>query len=401
MPAQRVPYSHAHLHRYANCPRSFQLHYVDDLPAETNDAAKFGGLLHRACATALRDHVTGLCSGPIEPAQLVSAYRDAWIASELTDPARFEQGLELAKAWAVRQGWIDSCDILAIAEPFDLDLDGTRLVGTFDRVDRHGDALRVRRLTSARVPLSREDVEADFQLAILDLAARDLWPNVSQVTLEIELLRHGTVIRTERTDAQRAATREYIRATIAKIEAAERAADFPPRPNLQCTTCEHRSQCPAYADALAAKRTFVCTDSEDLAAVSREREEVARLVKVLSSRKEALEAALKAKLHDVDALHVAGMRYALGTTTTTDYPIAVTLEALERVTGLGTTELLARVAAVSAPALRKLLAELAPTLPSDAFSQLKTTLETLAHRSFSLRLIAKEDAAVVSQGDNR
>jgi hypothetical protein len=49
MSEHRVVYSYSHLNRFASCPRSFQLHYIDRLPAEDSDASRFGRLLHRVC----------------------------------------------------------------------------------------------------------------------------------------------------------------------------------------------------------------------------------------------------------------------------------------------------------------------------------------------------------------
>lgn len=402
MHEHRVVYSYSHLNRFASCPRSFQLHYIDRLPAEDSDASRFGMLLHRTCESALFEHVACRHSGAIEPASVVRAYRRAWAESELGDSLRFEEGLELAKSWAVRQGCVAWHEVIGIEEPFEIAVGDYRIVGKMDRVERAGGVVRVRDYKTTRVPMTREEVEGSLQLAIYDLAAHELWPGAKRVELEIELLRHGTVIRTSRTDEQRAATREYILATIAKIEAVERAgAELPTRPTLQCATCDHRSQCHEYAAALAAKRTFVCTDHDDLVAVSREREEVARLVKVLVGRKETLESILKAQLRERDELRVAGMRYSLGTATYAEYPVDATLDALERATGWPRSELLERLSSVGAPALRKLLAEVLPTLHPDAAAALRKTLDGLAAKSFSIRLVAKEERPAGSQGGAR
>ncbi|HTQ46624.1 MAG TPA: PD-(D/E)XK nuclease family protein [Polyangiaceae bacterium] len=402
MSEHRVVYSYSHLDRFVSCPRLFQLHYIDRLPADDSDASRFGVLLHRTCEAALFEHVACRRSDGIEPASVVRAYRRAWEESELGDTLRFEEGLEIAKSWAVRQGCVAWHEVIGIEEPFEMALGDYRIVGKMDRVERAGDVVRVRDYKTTRVPMSREEVEGSLQLAIYDLAAYDLWPGAKRVELEIELLRHGTVIRTSRTDEQRAATREYILATIAKIEAAERAGgEMPTRPTLQCATCDHRSQCREYADALAAKRTFVCTDHEDLVAVSREREEVARLVKVLVGRKEALEAILKAQLRERDELRVGGMRYSLGTAMYTEYPVDATLDALERLTGLRRDELLERLASIGGPAVRKLVSEIGPTLAPQTAAALKATLDLLAARSFSTRLVAKEERPAGSQGGSR
>ena len=384
-------YSYSHLHRFISCPKSYQLHYVEWLEPESSDASHFGRLLHRTCERAMHEHVCDRRTGAIEPGRITAAFRSAWQENELSDPARFEEGLEIAKAWAARQGWVDWEQIIGIEMPFSLHLGDYRIMGKFDRVDSTGRVLRVRDYKSCRIPMSREEVESSLQLAIYDLAAHVCWPRADRVELEFDLLRHGTVIRTARTEAQREATRAFVLATIAKIEATYYTEDFPARPGLQCTSCDQRSHCPSYAEALATKRTFVCTDEGDLLAVSREREEVALLVKALSTRKEALEAILKHKLGEVDELRLGGVRYLMGKTTNTEYPIGPTLEALEHVTGMPQDELIERVASVSTTALRKFVDELVATQSLEEAQHLRASLEALAHRTFSPRLVTKED----------
>ncbi len=187
MSEHRVVYSYSHLNRFASCPRSFQLHYIDRLPAEDSDASRFGVLLHRTCEAALFEHVACRHDGPIEPASVVRAYRRAWEESELGDSLRFEEGLELAKSWAVRQGCVAWHEVIGIEEPFEIAVGDYRLVGKMDRVERADGVVRVRDYKTTRAPMTREEVEGSLQLAIYDLAAWELWPGAKRVELEIEL----------------------------------------------------------------------------------------------------------------------------------------------------------------------------------------------------------------------
>lgn len=378
------------LQRYAGCPRAYQLHDLEGAPA-ASESSRLASVIRRACAGALRDHAAERRSGGLEPASVVAAYRNAWEASGLSEPASFEEGLEIVKAWGLRQGVVQSDDILAVDQPYRIEVGHWRVTGTMDRADRVGDALRVRIHSTARVPMSRDEADASLQVALCDLAGLAEWPCASRVEVEVELLRHGHVLRIARSEEQREATRAYLIATLDQIEAtAQTGADFPARPGLRCASCDTRDRCPAYADALAARRTFVCTSAEDLAAVSREREEVARLVRVLSDRKEELEAVLRARIKEHGELQVAGMRYTLGTATLTEYPVGPTLEALARITAQPQEVLLERLASIRAPALRKLVDELAPSLSAEVAAQLRGALDSLALRTFSQRFVAKE-----------
>ena len=218
MPERRVVYSHSHLFKFASCPRSYQLHYVERLPAETSDASRFGRLLHRTARCAIREHVAQRRCGPVAPQDVVHAYRQAWRASDLTDAARFEEGLRPAKkgGWSARGGSTGGTSSASSSPSSSRSATTASSARSTASTAPEQVRTRVRDYKTVRVPMSRAEVEESLQLAIYDLAARQLWPNASRVELEIELLRHGTVIRTTRTDEQRAATREYVLATIAR-----------------------------------------------------------------------------------------------------------------------------------------------------------------------------------------
>jgi hypothetical protein len=95
------------------------------------------------------------------------------------------------------------------------------------------------------------------------------------------------------------------------------------------------------------------------------------------------------------------MRYAIGTTTHTEYPVEATLDALERALGWTRGALLERVASIGAPAVRTLVDEVGPTLAPEAAAGLRESLDALASKTLSPRLVAKEERPAGSQGGCR
>ena len=67
-----------------------------------------------------------------------------------------------------------------------------------------------------------------------------------------------------------------VRDALAYVETlgrqTETATEYPARLNSNCSYCDHRKQCPTYADALKGKREFIVEDLADLEGVARERE---------------------------------------------------------------------------------------------------------------------------------
>jgi len=388
--ADRDHYSYSRLHRYAQCPLSFRLHYIDRLPAEIGVPLRFGKLLHRVQEEILRDHVRANATGPLDAGYAAAAYRRGWADSGLADHGLFAEGLGLLGNWIRREGAVDYREVLGIEQDFDLRIGPHRVIGAMDRVDRiAGDAVRVRDYKSSRLPPSRRDVEESLQLAIYDLAARQLWPWAKRVEVGLDMLRHDVLLTTERSDEQREATRQYVLATIAHIESAE---TFPARLSPLCVHCDHRSRCSAYGNALAARQpTFVCTDTGDLVAVSREREELAALLKVLGARKEELDTVLTARLAgdaSEDELELGDKRYSLTTSARREYALEPTLDALADA-GVSRAHALAQIAAVDGRALKRLVDECADRIPRGKLLLLRATLDATAKRSLSARVTVR------------
>jgi putative RecB family exonuclease len=385
-PASSLSLTHSHLERFAHCPLSFRLHYFDRLTADVAAEGHFGLVVHRALAHTVREHVKAGIDGALDPELAASAYRRAWSDSELRDHGVFGEGLALLHRWVAREGRVDPERVLGIEQLFELPVGPIRVQGTLDRVDRiSDDTVMVRDYKTTRLPPSRKDAEDSLRLALYDLAARVLWPWAKRVVVAFDLLRHDAVVAITRSAEEREATRRYILATVAQIERRE----FPARPSTLCAHCDHRSQCPTYADARSGKRTEVGAEPGDLPAVAREREEVVVLLKALGERKDTLDAILRAALGDRNEVRLGGRRYALVTAMHRDYPLPETLHALEAA-GVARETALARLGAVHGSPLKTLLADLAKALPRPEFEALQAALDREARCSPVVRLTVRE-----------
>jgi RecB family exonuclease len=376
-------YSYSRLHRFAHCPLSYKLHYIDWLPPEPSTESELGVVLHRALERVVRDHAGAGRTGPLDAARAAAEYRLAWSESDLSDPAVFAEGLDLVKRWVAREGVVDAADVLAVEQVFDVEVGGVRLLGAMDRVDRIADdAVRVRDYKSGRIPPSRQDVEENLQLAIYDLAAAQLWPWAKRVEVGLDLLRHDRVIALERSGSQRDATRRYVQAMVARIEA---TSDFPARLSTLCTHCDQRTHCSAYMAAHAADPRERGAGERDLVAVAREREELAARIKILGVRKDELDGVLTQQLATQDELVLEGRRYRLVTAARKEYPFLATLNALDGA-GVDSVGAIGRLACIDGAALKRELDELSKQLDPVALRALRAALDGAAKCSLSTRL---------------
>jgi len=280
--------------------------------------------------------------------------------------------------------------VLAVEKEFRLAVGPFTVLGFIDRVNWvNDDTIEVVDYKSNRQLFTRDEVDSSLQLSLYEVAARRLWPWVKNVKLTFRMLRHGIRQETSRTPQQLADALSYVETVGTQTETAR---EFPARLNANCVYCDHKLHCPAYAEALQGRPHLVCEDTRDLEAVAREREQVARLAKILYARKEELEGILRAQLRDRDELVLGGVRYRMFAVTTHEYPLEATLSLLTDATGMARDELLGKVGAVDKKSLDAVLKSLGKRLDKPRVSLLKAELEAKADKRHSPRLWAKEVA---------
>ncbi len=378
------------LSRYETCPLSYKLHYLDRLTAEPGVPLLFGQAVHAVLENLVREHMHEERVGPLPEDRAAELWQEAWAKSGMSGIDVFREGLDIVHRFVREQGVLEHHDVLAVEKEFRVTIGGFEVIGYLDRVDRVDDeTVEVIDYKTNRQLFTREETDASLQMSLYHLAAQELWPWARKVRLTFWMLRHGLRQTTERTDEDIDGTRRYVDTLGTTIT---KAREFPAKLNSNCIYCDHRQHCPAYADALQGKREFICEDTSDLEAVAKEREEVARLAKVLYARKGELEGVLKTALKDQDELVLGGVRYTMFKTSKSDYPLDRTLELLSRETGMAWHELIGRIAAVDNKALEELLKELGKKLDRPRVNLLKAELDAAATKTFSPRFWAKEVA---------
>ena len=382
--------SYSRLSRFETCPLSYRLHYIEKKQAEPGLPLRFGKTIHAVLERLIKEVVDDERTGPLSEERAIELYREAWGAERLTGMDVFAEGLAILRRFIAEQGVVDHRDVLAIEKEFRLPVGPFEVLGFIDRVDWIDDeTVEVIDYKTNHQLFTRDEVDTSLQMSLYEVAVRRLWPWAKKVKLTFWMLRHGVRQVTTRTEEQLADALAYVETLGRQTET---ATEYPARLNTNCSYCDHRKQCPTYADALKGKREFIVEDLADLEGVAREREEVARLAKALYARKEELEDILKAQLKERDELVLGGVRYRMFATTSLDYPLEPTLSLLADATGLSRDEVLGKLGAIDKKALDALLKSLGKKLDKPRVSLLKAELEAHADKRMSPRLWAKEVA---------
>ena len=382
--------SYSRLSRFETCPLSYRLHYIEKKQAEPGLPLRFGKTIHAVLERLIKEVVDDERTGTLSEERAIELYREAWGAEQLTGMDVFAEGLAILRRFIAEQGVVDHRDVLAIEKEFRLPVGPFEVLGFIDRVDWLDDeTVEVIDYKTNHQLFTRDEVDTSLQMSLYEVAVRRLWPWAKKVKLTFWMLRHGVRQQTTRTEEQLADALAYVETLGRQTET---ATEYPARLNTNCSYCDHRKQCPAYAEALKGKREFIVEDLADLEGVAREREEVARLAKALYARKEELEDILKAQLKERDELVLGGVRYRMFATTSLDYPLEPTLSLLAEATGLSRDEVLGKLGAIDKKALDALLKSLGKKLDKPRVSLLKAELEAHADKRMSPRLWAKEVA---------
>jgi RecB family exonuclease len=380
--------SFSRLQRYEQCPLSFRLHYIDKLESEPGTELRFGKAVHWVLEQLVGEHAIDQRTEPLSADHAMDLWQVAWTNAGLTGVGLFGEGAEILRSFCRSEGVLDPRHVLAVEQMFEIAVGRFRVVGAIDRVDRVDEhTIRVRDYKTNRIVFTRDEVAESLQLSLYHMAAQALFPWARVIELQYDMLRHDLKLRTSRTSDQLEAARRYV---IAVGEQTENAREYPARLNPNCVYCDHKKQCGAYADALAGKRTTIAIDNEDLEAVAREREEVARIAKIAYARKSELEEVLRAHLVEQERLEFGGVRYQMLPITSTEYPLEPTLNLLEEATGLPRMTLLAKLATIDKDALSRLLQTVGEKLPRPQLTMLRAQLEARATKSVSPRFSAKQ-----------
>jgi DNA helicase-2/ATP-dependent DNA helicase PcrA len=233
--------SYTQVDTYLRCPQMFQYRFVFRLPTRPKPQMQFGRILHEALKDALGSIER---EKPLTWAMVDSAYVAAWARERFCAPEQAPSLQDLGRTYLRRA--FDAGDLskpLLLEQPFSLRVDGLRLTGRIDRVDRHPDGsyeVIDYKTGSAKKAV---DLQRDLQLGVYALAAREVF-RFDPLSLSYYYLETS-----ERVTVDKPRERlEEDRQTIVNVAEGIRAERFPAKPDrMKCSSCDFRQLCPSAA----------------------------------------------------------------------------------------------------------------------------------------------------------
>ena len=228
---------------YLTCPLKYRYSHVLRIPVLQHHLVVYGSALHKAVEAFFRRQLAG---SPMGEAELVRTFEQHWrsegFLSRQHEELRLAQGRETLRRFSARQQQHPEHPTL-IEEKFKFPLEDLLIVGRWDRVDRHGDAVVIIDYKSSEV---RDQEAADrrtresLQMLVYALAWRTLHGRAPD---RVEL----RFLETDVTGSTRFTEEDFERAKTLLRQSARgiRAQQFPAQPQeFACRWCAFQSICP-------------------------------------------------------------------------------------------------------------------------------------------------------------
>jgi RecB family exonuclease len=233
--------SYSSINTYETCPQKFKFQYEDRLPTSPSPALAFGDSLHQALH---RFHSRPV---PVAPSleELQEMLESVWVRDGFTDASEermyLDHGRQVLSQYH-RENAATYRIPAALEFRFTIEVEGVRLAGVIDRMDRipGGGYEIIDYKTNRRLP-PQDRIDRDLQLSIYALAAKEVW-GIEPERLTLYYLLPGQRMSTTRT----AADADELRRRIGTVAERVGAGMFEPRENPLCDWCEFQELCPIF-----------------------------------------------------------------------------------------------------------------------------------------------------------
>ena len=233
--------SYTQVDTYLRCPQMYQYRFVFRLPTRPKPQMQFGRILHEALKDALGSIER---ERPLSWEMVDSAYVAAWARERFCAPEQAPSLQDLGRTYLRRA--YEAGDLskpLLLEQPFSLRVDGLRLTGRIDRVDRHPDGTYEVIDYKTGSAKRAAELQRDLQLGVYALAAKEVF-RFDPLSLSYYYLETGQRVTVDKPQDRLQEDRQ----TILKVADGIRAELFPAKPErMKCAGCDFRLLCPSAA----------------------------------------------------------------------------------------------------------------------------------------------------------
>ena len=244
--SERAVFSFSELETYLDCPERYRLRHVVGLPSAPHHALAYGSAMHQAVAAF---HLSRRAGKPLTGQELLNVFERAWspegFLSREHEELRYAAGR--AALLRFRETQLESADpVVAVERPFDVELDGIKVRGRIDRIDRSDEGAAIVDYKSSDV---RDQAKADararasLQLQVYAMAYESE-NGALPSSVRLHFLESGVVGSAAPDEKRLAKAKGQLKAAALGI----REQRFAPKPDARtCGYCPYRQICSSSA----------------------------------------------------------------------------------------------------------------------------------------------------------
>lgn len=246
-------FSHSRIESFETCPKKYEFCYLLKVPRGADGIEAFMGSRAHEALEWLYSEVRA-CRVPTAD-EVADAYHSAWDAA-WTDDVRITRkgrtaddyraiGEKAVRDYHARYAPFDADTTVGLEARISLGLDDDHeITGFVDRIAKVRDGVwEIHDYKTSNSLMTQQKADADRQLALYELALREMYPEIERVDLVWHYLVFDTEVRSTRTPEQLEALRTDVLDKIRRIEA---QSSYPARTSNLCDWCEYKPICPAW-----------------------------------------------------------------------------------------------------------------------------------------------------------
>jgi putative RecB family exonuclease len=246
-------FSHSRIESFETCPKKYEFAYLLKVPRGPSGIEAFmGSRVHEALEWLYGE--VRACKVPSVD-EVVAVYDRAWDA-EWSDDVRVTRagrtpadhraiGKKAVRDYHARYAPFDADVTVGLESRITLRLDEDHdVVGYVDRIAKVGDGVwEIHDYKTSASLMTQSKADADRQLALYEIAVREMYPDAEKIELVWHYLAFDTEVRSSRTLEQLEALRDRVLESVRHIEA---QSAFPARTSSLCDWCDYKAMCPAW-----------------------------------------------------------------------------------------------------------------------------------------------------------
>lgn len=246
-------FSHSRIETFETCPKKYEFCYLLKVPRGPDGIEAFVGSRVHETLEWLYGEVKACRVPEIDEtvATFARVWDDAWtddvrVTREGRTPADYRAiGEKAVRDYHARYAPFDADITVGLETRISLRLDEDHdIVGYVDRIAKVEDGVwEIHDYKTAASLMTQQKADADRQLALYEIAVREMYPDARQVTLVWHYLAFDCEVRSTRTPEQLASLREDVLERVRRIEA---QSSYPARTSTLCDWCEYKPICPAW-----------------------------------------------------------------------------------------------------------------------------------------------------------